>query len=842
MNCLLRNFKTVAISGVATVMALQSVPVLAQSTEQSGDGGRMQLEEVIVTARRREESLMEVPTAVTAFEFDEMDRRGFLNLESIADFTPGMQYNNQGGQLPGRYNEAVRFRGMDTNQSAPSQQIGSVFVDGVYFPGGLQGLDFSQAERVEVIKGPQSATYGRSTFAGAVNVVMRLPGNEFSGRAVASGGSYGKYETSVSYEGPILEDKLLFRVSARQYGTNGQYKSAEDGGRLGEERTRTFQATLFAQPSENFSARLRWMFSQDQDGPPAAAFFGGPGSLAGTGGANAGTNCFEVRPEERANGAVADYYCGELPRDIDIEDFITLNTTVTPFAREAFGKDTYTPIATGITLPKVPGVPNVNEPGLKRQMQHWVMNLDYSLDNAGFFDDFLLQSLTGYGDTRASWVRDTDLTGFDSSMSQDPYKYQFWSQEFRISSPGEDRLRWSLGYSYFTVDYIRHGSLGMSVSGLDAACTIVRGVCIPPPTIGGFTDFPQEGGETNGIFGTVAFDFTPKLTLDVEMRYQADEITQDDRRVPGIEFADTFYALLPRVTLSYRPVDNSTVYATYSEGNLPGFFNNEITVLTPNELAQVRALLGDDISIFNQEETLKNHEIGWKQTLFGGRAHFAAALYKMDWTNLKTRQSAPIILDNGTQRALNVQFNAGDAEITGFELEGGFSVGENFSGQFTFEKVDAEYGTLQCSFSPFQRPQFAGNTFGPRDCAGATPARYPDQTASFGLNWLDDFGSSDIWDYFLRFDGVYFGKAWSEEANFGWYGKFWRFNLRGGFEKDKVRIELFAENLFNDDHYLAGARWSDFSTGINFGFLTNQGIAITPAYKRTIGLKGVFEF
>ncbi len=125
---------------------------------------------------------MEIPTAVTVFSFEEMDRRGFNDLEAISDFTPGMYFSDQGGQIPGRYNEAVRFRGMDTNQSAPSQQIATVFVDGIYFPGGLQGVDISNVERVESIKGPQSATFGRSTFAGAIKLITKILGSEYNGR------------------------------------------------------------------------------------------------------------------------------------------------------------------------------------------------------------------------------------------------------------------------------------------------------------------------------------------------------------------------------------------------------------------------------------------------------------------------------------------------------------------------------------------------------------------------------------------------------------------------------------------------------------------------------------
>jgi iron complex outermembrane receptor protein len=829
---------------IAAALALFALPAMSQESEAVSDQAtinRTLIEEVIVFARKREESLMEIPTAVSVFGSEELDRRGFFNLEDISDFTAGLYYSNQGGQVPGRYNEAVRFRGLDTNQSAPSQQIATVFVDGAYFPGGLQGLDFSNVERVEVIKGPQSATFGRSTFAGAVSIITKRPSlEESSGRFSGTIADYGTYDTSFSYESPIIADRLGYRVSGRQYGTDGQYRSNGDGGRLGEERTTSVQGTLFGQVTDNLSASFRIMYSEDEDGPPAAAFFGGPGSLAGTGGANAGTNCFQARPEERANGAVADYYCGELPRNININDFIGVNTTVTPFARNAFGLPTYTPAATGVEHLKVPGVPRVTEPGLKREMNHYVLDLNYDINNDGFFNEHGISSLSGYGITKTNWVRDTDLTSFDSSMSQDPSLYEFWSQELRITSPGDRPFRWSLGMSYFKAEYTRHGSLGMNVAGKDAPCTLVQGVCIPPPYIGGFSDFPKEGGLTKGVFGALSYDITDRMTVDFEWRYQDDEVSQDNRVTPGVEFVDNFTNFLPRLTLSYHPMENSTVWATYSKGNMPGFFNAEFTDLSESEKQKVRDQVGN-ISLFNEEETLINHEVGWKQTLFGGNAYYSLIAYKMDWQDLKTRQSVPIILDDGTDRALNVQFNAGNAEITGVELEGGFSVGEHFSGTFTLEKVNAEYGKLQCSFSPFKRPQFPGNTFGPRDCSGSTPARYPDTSYSFGLNWVDNLGST-TWDYFLRADGNYMGKAYSEEANFGWYGKFWRVNLRGGFQKDMIRVEFYADNVLDDDHYLAAARWSDFSTGNSLGFLFNQGVAITPASKRVVGMKVAYEF
>ena len=132
-----------------------------------------ELEEIIVTARKREEALADIPIAITAFSAEQLIRGGFTTLQDLSFQTAGMHFHKQGGQIPGRFSSRVRFRGMNSNANPPSQQVGTVFLDGVYVSDGITSIDFSNIERVEIIKGPQSATFGRSTFAGAVNYVTK---------------------------------------------------------------------------------------------------------------------------------------------------------------------------------------------------------------------------------------------------------------------------------------------------------------------------------------------------------------------------------------------------------------------------------------------------------------------------------------------------------------------------------------------------------------------------------------------------------------------------------------------------------------------------------------------
>lgn len=145
-------------AAVATVLSMNA------SVAQNADNALV-LEEITVTARKTEERLIEAPLSITAFSADDIEKKGFTTLEDVARSAPGVQYSQQGGQIPGRYTSAIRFRGMNVNSDSPSLQLGSLFIDGVYVLGGTQSIPYDDVERIEVIKGPQSATYGRSTLA-----------------------------------------------------------------------------------------------------------------------------------------------------------------------------------------------------------------------------------------------------------------------------------------------------------------------------------------------------------------------------------------------------------------------------------------------------------------------------------------------------------------------------------------------------------------------------------------------------------------------------------------------------------------------------------------------------
>ncbi len=204
-----KNRLTLAVS-LVTLLA-------AQSQAQSGDGnGALALEEVMVTAELRSENLQEVPVAVTAFTADEIVSRG---IESTADFvalTPNVTFDDS--FTVG--NSFVAVRGVTQINNADSPV--AIVVDGVPQNNQKQfKMELYDVERIEVLKGPQGALYGRNAIGGAVNIVTKAPTNELEGYVTAGAGNGGLQRIQGALSGPIIEDELLFRVAGSYRESDG---------------------------------------------------------------------------------------------------------------------------------------------------------------------------------------------------------------------------------------------------------------------------------------------------------------------------------------------------------------------------------------------------------------------------------------------------------------------------------------------------------------------------------------------------------------------------------------------------------------------------------------------
>ena len=458
------------------------------------------LEEIVVTARKVEENLMEAPLAISAMSAGTLEKMNLTEMGEIASFTPGFHYVKQVGGGSGRNDRSASslvFRGLFLGTLNREQQAGGlVFLDGSPLLGG-QAPALVDMERVEVLKGPQSAYFGRSVLSGAINYVSRDLNEEgFQGRVTASAASFDSFLAQVALEGPIM-DGLAVRVSASRDEKGGQYKNfANPDVEFGGELTESFVIQAQFRPNERLSAKLFFQQMEHDDGPPAQA------SLKGSTG---DFNC-------DLGGRNFGYYCGELPDTGDLPaEYISGHYTLDQQARAV--------LVDAVDQATIFDPSFRPKPGLGREAENASLRVDYDTE-AGY----TFSALTAYHTDKDMTIIDLnfrDRRNVPNPLSfvipgAPPFnrwqlavqsRFRDWSQELRVSSPQDRRLRWTLGGSYLD-SYSPGGSVyGLSVFGsLFAAGTT------------------KAETKTPAIFGGLQYDFNEKLTLSFDARYQRDEL------------------------------------------------------------------------------------------------------------------------------------------------------------------------------------------------------------------------------------------------------------------------------------------------------------------------------
>ena len=181
-----------------------------------------QEQEIVVTARKREERLKDIPVAATAISGEVIERRGLVSIKDVAKLTPSLNVNSDGA---GRVFVAIRGVGVTLVQTV--QPGVGIFIDGVYQPNtSYLNNPLVDVERVEVLRGPQGTVYGKNTLGGAINVVTRQPNNNFE---VRGGGSYAgpddAWNMFGSVSGPIVKDRVQFRLAASHRQQDGFIKN-----------------------------------------------------------------------------------------------------------------------------------------------------------------------------------------------------------------------------------------------------------------------------------------------------------------------------------------------------------------------------------------------------------------------------------------------------------------------------------------------------------------------------------------------------------------------------------------------------------------------------------------
>ena len=240
-------------------LALGALSLLATSLPAQ------EIEEIVVTARKRTESVQDIPLSISVFDEEAIAAAGIRDIDDIARLTPGLVFDK--GWIP--QDTRPHIRGLPTDRGrAP---VG-ILVDGIDISsesmltsggGMLMNLKVMDIERIEVVKGPQSALYGRVAFGGAVNYVSRAPSDELEASFSADVGDYGQMEARVGVSFPVSET-LGLRINAVTAQHDGYYENEVSGEGIGSSDSTGVAAAAAFQPSDTFNLDLRVAYSSDE--------------------------------------------------------------------------------------------------------------------------------------------------------------------------------------------------------------------------------------------------------------------------------------------------------------------------------------------------------------------------------------------------------------------------------------------------------------------------------------------------------------------------------------------------------------------------------------------------
>ena len=825
-----------ALKASASILALTGLLAADSAYAQIND-------EVIVTARKKEETLLDAPLAISAFGEVELEEAGFTDIIDISKAAPGL-FIEEFNQSTARVNSTPRFRGVFLSTDNRLQQTATVFLDGIYMSGGIQTIGVNELERVEIIKGPQSALFGRNTFAGAINYVTKDPSDEFEAKIDVTAATRGEYRLSAGIEGPIM-DGLSYRIAGYYEDVDGHYDNNASGDangtRLGDESQWNINGSLMFEPNDDFRLKLRGSYREIDDGISAAVnttgvtFHNFGGFLINDGLADLRDG---ISPAPNDGNVETDGTRGESVFRGTIttpdESTIGLNSgfdVISAMRTAIRGDGRFNAGINALSTYKYNPF-NTDEFGLKLDEIRFSADAEWQIaENVQF------NFLAGYAkEERGRWF-DFDQTQDFSFSAFAAAEVEDFTVEGRFSgSLLDDKLLWKVGANYVDIQIDENNA---TINNFGP--TIVFGAAFE-------NERNVTGAQTFGIFGSLDYELSENWNVTLEGRYQEDEIQEDGVNAGLAEAISpaTITNFLPRGTLRYQPTDTSTLYVTYSEGNLPGGFNPEVGELTASQLAELQATAPGTKITFD-EESLKNYEFGWKQQIAGGRGGFNLAAFYMQRSDEIFRSLQQVTSVPGSPNATRtVAFNANGAttDIYGLEIDGVLSVNDNLDLRGSFAYVDS---TIQSYPSDALAGDFT-DIFGPNaNVEGQTAPRFPPITASIGATWEQsaDLGVFDTW--YTRGDIYYTGNYWDSNANVAEQDVAVDSNLRTGLRGDNFGVELFVTNLFNENAPAAAFNFADLSfanrtqAGGFFDF-GREGATVALRDKRQFGVRANYTF
>ena len=802
------------------------------------------LEEILVTAQRRETALQETPVAITVFGEERIQDLGIFNVADLSGRAPNTTALKQPASSS---NTSLRIRGVGSGEtSLLVDPKAGLYIDGAYLSKTVGAVfDLVDLESMEVLRGPQGTLFGRNSTGGALNITTAKPSGEFGMKLQASAGNDGYQRYMGSIDLPEVGEMLSAKVSGILKKTDGWAKNTYSG------------QTSALGPSVGNGALV------------FVGYNARPGQQSDLGSED--NQAFRIALRLQPNDQLTfDYAYDDTDNEsvpapfqiVKVKDNLYNGFTTTPFPFAALGGELFTAMAAG-----------VGDPERRRD--------EFTLDNIGLsYLDVKGHTFTAALDLGAVTLKyifaDRETQQYNDGSDLDGGAYLardlFYGGGMLVPTPGfhasiregfvkmtthelqlfgelmEGRLNYTLGYYNYEEEVYQDNpqTFGLPIAflagrdpllafayGFGGFCNVVPGVgpvCVgsqrlplpfpfpgADPNLNGFVDFVYgQDSESWALYGQFTYALTDQLSFTGGLRYTDDEkdaflfnenlgMTSVDQRLVNAQSWDNLSYLL---NLSYAVNEDLHVYLTHSTSYNAGGFN-----------ARAGSVSGFTFGV--DEEEVSAIDAGLKAEWLNGRVRTNLALFRNKFDDLQIAQ-----FEAGSGGASSRLVNAGKATYQGIELDAVAILAEGLIADFNFGYLDAEFDEYVARNPGTDQEQ---------DIADATTVPAPETTASIGLQY--DFRPTPMGTLSLRFDATHTGKMrfhpfqnlydsakarWLLDARASLNG----IDLGGG----DLRISLWIKNLADEEY----REW-----GIDFASLGYAGA--TWGQPRTYGIDLVYQ-
>ena len=662
--------------GLAMGMVFTIIPIDARAQ------GVTALEEIVVTARRREENLQEVPVAVSALSAEDLEIRSIENVRDLQMLLPNVDI--RGGGITGGTSGLFTIRGIPGVAR---------YIDDVVQSGGADALqNVVELERIEVLRGPQGTYFGKNAISGAVQYVTQKPQEEFGARIKTTFGSYNRTDLIANVDIP-LSDTVLTKVTAASLKRGGYVDSLHVDESYGDIDNTVLRGMLQWQPNDSFTGLFTATYDNNDAGMQANVLW-------------------DVVENFPVPWGMAPWSCGGGPECYNAAGLVFTDELHAHGRRgEYLSESTFAG----------DGYDSTNE--------SFTASLTWDIN-----DSLTLRSITATREQDWGVFFDMDSTEYIFFDWWDYQEREETSQEFQLLG-SSDRIDWVVGVFYHDLEALAKDQIWETWDMPGPICPRIR-TC------------PRYRHAENliatkdtAIFAEVVLSLTEQLSLTVGARYSEEDfysevynngegvrdpqegtryfgqiLRTDAAGVPLIFDGISFDAFTPRIALQYQFNDNIMGYITGAEGFNGGGVNSLFNSELPN----------NGIAPFDAE-TLTNYELGLRSDLADNRLRFNATYFWGTWDGIQVGE----VLTPGQTTTTN----AGEAEISGLEIESVWRATDSFSLNFTLATLDAEYTDTGLSTTVQTGDKFVNA---------------PETSYSLGLQWDNDLsGGGSI---MARFD------------------------------------------------------------------------------------------